>query len=152
MPKRKPMTKAINKLAQLTGNELTGDFQRDEEIRRAESQPAPQQAMSANAAPAPAALNPEAEYRRLVQSNGDGTPVLGDDVTACLLFAGMTATWAGNHWLLRFKDGRTVTKRVGGRVVSRDRSGVAANALLSEWQKEINALAQSAVFGDSTER
>jgi hypothetical protein len=147
------MTKAINKLAQLTGNELTGDFEADESIRRAEAQPAPQQAMSANATPpATTTGSLDAEYRKLVQSNGDETPVLGDDVTACLLFAGMTATWAGNHWLLRFKDGKTVTKRVGGRVVSRDRSGVAANAKLSEWQREINALSQAAVFGDSTER
>jgi hypothetical protein len=144
-------TPAINKLAQLTGNELTGDFEADEAVRRAEAQPAPQLPMSGTAV-VQALSDSAADYRKLVQSNGDETPVLGDDVTACLLFAGMTATWAGNHWLLRFKDGRTVTKRVGGRVVSRDRSGVAAHAKLSEWQREINALSQAAVFGDSTER
>lgn len=145
---------AINKLAALTaGNDLTGDFQHDEQIRRDESLPAPQQDTSANVSrPEAPTDNPDANYRRLVQANGDGTPVLGDEVTASLLFAGMTATWAGNHWLLRFKDGRTVTKRVGGRVVQRDRSGVSATAKLAEWHREINALAQAAVFGDDTER
>jgi hypothetical protein len=146
------MTKAINKLAQLTGNELTGDFQRDEEIRRAESQPAPQQEMSANATPPPAPTSAEANYRQLVQGGGSAMPVLDDAVTAALLMAGMTATWAVGYWMVKFKDGRTVTKRVGGRVTSRSQTGVAPNAPLSEWMREINALAGMNVFGDSTER
>lgn len=145
------MTKAINKLAQLTGNELTGDFEADEAIRRAESQPAPQQEMSANANPAPAPTTPEANYRQLVRG-GDGAPVLDDAVTAALLMAGMTATWAVGYWMVKFKDGRTVTKRVGGRVLQRSQTGVSPNAGLAEWMKEINSLAGMNVFGDSTER
>lgn len=145
-------TQAINKLAALTaGNDLTGDFEHDEQVRRDESLPAPQQAMSANAtAPAPP-LNADQNYRQLVQANGEA-PLLPDEVTASLLFAGMTATWAVGFWMVQFKDKRSVTKRIGGRVVTRSQTGVAPHATLAEWHREINALAQSAVFGNDTER
>lgn len=151
------MTQAINKLAALTaGNDLTGDFEHDENIRRAESQPAPQLPMDTGERKSDldilAQSTPDQNYRRLVQSNGDDTPVLGDDITAALLMGGMTATWAMNHWVVKFKDGHTATKRVGGRVIQRSQTAVGAKAELSEWMHEINQLAGLNVFGDSTER
>lgn len=157
--KNKTMNKAISKLAEVTHSDLTdltGDYEHDEGVRREESKPAAQTPMLTGVAPTEADImaqsTPEQNYRRLVHDGIGTAPRLDDAVTAALLVAGMTASWAVNHWVIRFKDGRSATKRIGGRTVTRDRTAVGGSAGLAEWMHEINQLSVMNVFGDSTDR
>jgi hypothetical protein len=137
----------IQKLAAMTlGNDLTSSPQEQDTAQRlADSEPVPQQPMAGTNMPAEAAP-PAMNYNQLVQG-GVGAPRLSEQVTAALAWAGMEAHWAVNYWKLMFKDKRSVTKRVGGRVVTRDSSGVSAAATIDEWITEINAISQNKVFG-----